>query len=146
MQFLARRLVAPSWVYFYKTLSVVAIGGMGLLYIYNNDPSDPRMLSCPIYEHLQLYCPGCGTTRALYQLLHGNLLAAFRYNSLMLVSIPLLMYMSIAQLLNEIWGWQLPRVFRTSTDINIVLSIILIYTVLRNIPLFPFALLAPTML
>ena len=37
---------------------------------------------CPIYRYLHLECPGCGTTRALAALLHGNITEAFRLNPL----------------------------------------------------------------
>lgn len=31
---------------------------------------------CPIYRYLHLKCPGCGTTRALAALLHGDIAPA----------------------------------------------------------------------
>ncbi len=39
-------------------------------------------LQCPFYHYLHLECPGCGTTRALAALLHGNIAEAFRLNPL----------------------------------------------------------------
>ena len=47
---------------------------------------------CPLYAATGLYCPGCGSTRAVHHLLHGHLAAAFGYNPLMVVSLPLLAY------------------------------------------------------
>ncbi len=35
---------------------------------------------CPIHETFGLLCPGCGATRALAALLHGNLREAIRLN------------------------------------------------------------------
>ncbi len=37
---------------------------------------------CPIYALLHLRCPGCGATRALAALLHGNVAEALRLNAL----------------------------------------------------------------
>lgn len=37
---------------------------------------------CPVHEYLHLECPGCGTTRALAALLHGNLAEAIHLNAL----------------------------------------------------------------
>lgn len=35
-----------------------------------------------------LDCPGCGSLRALHQLLHGNVVAAFRLNALLVSALP----------------------------------------------------------
>ena len=40
---------------------------------------------CIFYAVTGLLCPGCGTTRALHQLLHGNVAEAFRLNPFLFV-------------------------------------------------------------
>jgi Protein of unknown function (DUF2752) len=61
----------------------------GLAIIYNFPPAEnsfyPR---CPFYACTHLLCPGCGGTRALYELLHGNLQGALHYNALLTVLAP----------------------------------------------------------
>jgi len=37
---------------------------------------------CPIYRYLHIQCPGCGSTRALAALLHGQIIEALRFNAL----------------------------------------------------------------
>jgi hypothetical protein len=37
---------------------------------------------CPIHRYLHILCPGCGATRALAALLHGNFAEALRLNAL----------------------------------------------------------------
>lgn len=44
---------------------------------------------CPIYFVLHLQCPGCGGTRALAALLHGQLQEALRWNALITLTLPL---------------------------------------------------------
>jgi Protein of unknown function (DUF2752) len=44
---------------------------------------------CPIHHYLGILCPGCGTTRALAALLHGNVSEALRLNPLTTLSLPL---------------------------------------------------------
>ena len=45
---------------------------------------------CPIHEYLHVLCPGCGTTRALYALLHGRVAEALRLNPLTIaIALPL---------------------------------------------------------
>lgn len=39
-----------------------------------------HILFCPFYEITGLYCPGCGGTRSLTALLHGDVLLAFHEN------------------------------------------------------------------
>jgi hypothetical protein len=43
---------------------------------------------CPVYRYLHLLCPGCGTTRALAALLHGDLGEALRLNALTTLLMP----------------------------------------------------------
>jgi hypothetical protein len=80
-----------------------------------------------------LWCPGCGTARALHQLLHGNVAAAFRFNALSMAMLPVAGYLVVrgdASTLKPRWIWAL-------------LAAIVAFGVLRNIPIYPFTLLAP---
>jgi 4-amino-4-deoxy-L-arabinose transferase-like glycosyltransferase len=43
---------------------------------------------CPLYAFTHLLCPGCGGTRALYQLLHLHFSEAWRLNALVTVAAP----------------------------------------------------------
>jgi hypothetical protein len=64
------------------------VGGIAVLYWF--PPAQysfyPR---CPIYSATHLLCPGCGGTRALYELLHLNVTGALHYNALITVLAPL---------------------------------------------------------
>jgi len=43
---------------------------------------------CPIYQYFHIECPGCGTTRALAALLHGNVGEALRLNAFTTLLMP----------------------------------------------------------
>jgi hypothetical protein len=43
---------------------------------------------CLFHQTTGLLCPGCGSLRAMHQLLHGHLVAAFHLNALLVLSIP----------------------------------------------------------
>jgi len=74
-----------------RTMTGAAIGAFALLMVvvYNFSPSEygfyPR---CPFYAATHLLCPGCGATRALYSLLHGDFRGALHYNALFTVLAP----------------------------------------------------------
>ncbi|HLW54940.1 MAG TPA: DUF2752 domain-containing protein [Candidatus Angelobacter sp.] len=67
----------------------IAAGCAALGVLYRFPPSQysiyPR---CPFYAATHLLCPGCGGTRALYELLHMNLRGALHYNALVTVLVP----------------------------------------------------------
>jgi hypothetical protein len=44
--------------------------------------------ACPIREFLHIECPGCGATRALAALLHGQVREALRLNALFVALLP----------------------------------------------------------
>ena len=53
------------------------------------DPARPHSYpSCIFLSVTGLECPGCGTTRALHQLMHGNLAKAIDLNVMTVVALP----------------------------------------------------------
>jgi len=98
---------------------------------------------CPFKTLTGFYCPGCGSLRALHQLLHGNFLSAFRLNPLMVLALPIMVYAFCSKVIFFVTGRPLPRIFVPAIWIWLLLVIILLFWVFRNIPLQPFSLLAP---
>ncbi|HEV2113081.1 MAG TPA: DUF2752 domain-containing protein, partial [Terriglobales bacterium] len=88
-------------------------------------------------------CPGCGSLRALHQLLHGNLAGALSYNPLMVLSLPFVVYWVASQAVLLWRGEALPRRFIPARWIWALLVVVLSFWVLRNVPVYPFSLLAP---
>jgi hypothetical protein len=43
---------------------------------------------CPVFYWLHLYCPGCGSTRAMAALLHGRVDEALHYNAMAIAFLP----------------------------------------------------------
>jgi Protein of unknown function (DUF2752) len=50
---------------------------------------------CLFHSLTGLDCPGCGGTRALYQLLHGHIETAFRLNALLVALLPFVAWRGI---------------------------------------------------
>ena len=118
-----------------KSIGVTALfAAVGLAIVFAVDPTRVSLFPpCPLHRYTGLWCPGCGTTRALHQLLHGNLAAAFRFNPLAISLLPVVGYLAVrgeSLALKPIWIWTL-------------LGVVVVFGVLRNIPVYPFTLLAP---
>ena len=105
--------------------------------------SDGRQ--CTILYLTGLECPGCGGQRALYHLLHGEILTAIRYNVLFVVGVPFLAFLYYVMiqmyvLRNEKYR---NKVVFSTRAVYILLAVLLIFFILRNIPVAPFTYLAP---
>ncbi|MEE7546746.1 DUF2752 domain-containing protein [Xanthomonas sp. Kuri4-1] len=87
------------------------------------------------------YCIGCGLTRALHALVHGDLGRAFSMNPLAMSVLPLMPLMVA-------WssGWQprlLQPLMRWVLEPKVWLLLLPGFWVARNLPWYPFTLLAP---
>lgn len=101
--------------------------------------------SCMFYELTGLLCAGCGSGRFMLALLHLDFYAAFRYNPLLFVSFPLISYYSAKLYISFVFGKDLlpfPKIKSRWVGIAAT-AIIIAYWILRNVPVFPFTLLAP---
>ncbi|MBF0488068.1 MAG: DUF2752 domain-containing protein [Nitrospirae bacterium] len=110
--------------------------------VYMYDPSLSGFYpKCLFYKLTGLYCPGCGGTRALHQLLHGNYTAAFRLNPLIVLALP---FLAIGIIL-EIRVFSRPAwlSYQHTRYAWIVAVAIVLFWILRNIPIEPFTYLMP---
>ena len=98
---------------------------------------------CPLRYLTGWYCPGCGSLRAIHQLLHANVRAAWAMNPLTVILLPFLMYGLSSFALFEIRGEGLPQPFLRGAWIRALCAAIILFGIARNLPLHPFDLLAP---
>lgn len=98
---------------------------------------------CPLRALTGWYCPGCGSLRAFHQLLHGNLQNALALNPFAIIVSPFLAYGTVSYAVFVLRGKYLPRMFLPAIWIRALCVAIVAFGVLRNIPLYPFSLLAP---
>ena len=126
------------------TLIACVIGGIFLTYFIFNPSSHSFFVPCPFKYLTGYHCPGCGSQRVIHKLLHGELLAAFRLNPLMILSLPLIFFGLRAMTLNFIYNTELRvKLFYSNLFIYIYFGIVLVYWIVRNIPYTPFSYLAP---
>ncbi len=116
--------------------TVLSLGGLAVVVLSLIDPfNSPLLPPCIFHAMTGLYCPGCGSTRALYCLIHGDLGAAFRFNPLLLISLPFFAYAIGAPLAEHYLGLRRLRIeLKASASWGILITI-LVYSVLRNLPI-----------
>ena len=90
---------------------------------------------CPFRLVTGYLCPGCGTLRALHQLLNGHVAAAFALNPLMLLLLPYVGYSAASTAWETAFGRTLPHIFIRPIFIWILLGVIVVFWVGRNVPL-----------
>jgi hypothetical protein len=117
-------------------LGMTAIGAVAVVFFFN--PSTNGFYPVCLFHRLTgLNCPGCGATRALYALLHGNITLALKDNALFVLSLAALVV------------WSARFVFRKRQNPNATLNvppgflwtflaIAIVFTILRNQPVFSF--------
>lgn len=114
----------------------------GILFFVDPETT-PLFPPCPFYWLTGLWCPGCGSGRALHALLHGEMLRALDYNSLMVVSLPFLAYAGVSGLILSFRGKGLPRMLHGRYWGWFVVCLVILYWIARNIPVYPLSVLAP---
>ena len=101
---------------------------------------------CFFWELTGLYCFGCGAGRCLLALLRFDIYAAFRFHPLLILLLPFMAYYFCKLYFAFLIGrdlFPLPEIKGRAFGIAVLVAVIA-FGVLRNIPVFPFTLLAPT--
>ena len=120
-----RRLGAPLAV---GSAAAVAVGFVAAV-----DPEQPgHYPTCPFYAVTDLYCPGCGSLRALHALTQGDLDTAIERNVLTVAALPLLALAWLAWLQRSATGrsrraWSAPASWLLTGAL-----LVLAFAVLRN--------------
>ena len=131
----------PQWAAY---VLLAAAGAIGLAVVYLFDPREPGTYPvCPFLGLTGWHCPGCGTLRALHQLMRGNLGAAFGFNFYAMLALPAIAWWLAAGFLRAC-GWPAPpRRFIPARWIWALLAAVLAFWLLRNLPFAPVNILAP---
>lgn len=123
----------------YCALTVIGVASLALI-----DPAETTLIpTCPCLLLTGLYCPGCGSLRAIHAITRLRFDRALGYNPLLVLFVPLFVWFFAANLAAACWDpdkikFTLPPFFAKS-----LLLIIVAYFVIRNIPAYPFTLLQP---
>ena len=113
---------------------LLGLAGGGLTFLLFLFPADRYEFwpKCILHQCTGLYCPGCGNTRALSALLHGNFVDSLKMNVLFIPAVIVVVLSTLYPRItyNRVFSWG-------------VTIVVILFFILRNIPCYPFSLLAP---
>ena len=122
---------------------ILTIGVGAFAVRYFNPTTAGFFPGCPLFSLTGILCPGCGLTRGFHALFHGDILAALHFNALLPVFALVIGFLFVSMLLIVVRGRGLSwRIFSPSAMYGF-LFIVAAFFVLRNLPFYPFTLLAP---
>lgn len=128
----------------FVALGLVAAGLLVLAVLFVFDPAKSAIYPvCWFHQLTGLHCPGCGSLRALHHLTHGEVAAAFHSNPLLLVAL----FGAGLALVRRQFGP--PRlhfgalVFARPATAWAIGAVVILFTVLRNVPAPAFAWMSP---
>jgi hypothetical protein len=114
---------------------MLSIGVSAMVMLRCFDPASSGVFPpCPVRYLTGWLCPGCGSLRAMHQLLIGNVRAAWELNPLTVVLLPFLGYGAASYALFEIRGRHLPQPFLSPVFIRALCAGIILFGIVRNIP------------
>ncbi len=111
---------------------------IAIVYSLFNPYEEEFLPKCAFYSLTGYKCPGCGSQRAIYNLLHFNFLSAAKENLLMVFSLP---YIFIGALF-DLFKPQKRALKKIQeklfglTAVWIVFIVILLYWIIRNFPFY----------
>ena len=126
----------------YRRSTVIIIWSLllaGAAYLFVFEPGKSGFFpACPFRLLTGFTCPGCGTTRALHEILHGHFAAAFMLNPLLLLAIPFLLFALLRYSVIVMRGG-VPRPNALPAPVIYALFVIIVsFWIFRNTPFYPF--------
>lgn len=122
---------------------LLLILGVAVLFFVLDPNKHELFPRCLFHSLTGAYCPGCGSQRALHSLLHFDFGGVIGYNFLFLPAALLIVYHYIHPILNRLFKWRLPNVFYLKNTPWVVFAVVILFWILRNLPWYPFSILAP---
>jgi hypothetical protein len=126
----------------HRRSTVVAIWSLlaaGAAYLFWFEPGKSGFFPICLFRFLTGFtCPGCGTTRAMHQILHGDFLTAFTLNPLFLLAIPFLLFALVRYSVIVLRGGVPRQNALPAAYIYALFFIVLSFWIFRNTPFYPF--------
>jgi len=127
----------PSLTFFAAVTIAATVLGSGAVLFFFNPSTHGFYPICLFHKLTGLNCPGCGGTRAAYQLLHGQLLSALRDNALFIFAL-------VALAARGLW-FAARKICRQPATLAVppkalwaFLVMAIVFSIVRNLPAFSF--------
>ena len=126
----------------YRRSTVLAFWSLliaGAAYLFVFEPGKSGFFPpCPFRLLSGLQCPGCGSTRALHQIVHGNFEAAFMLNPLLIAGLPFMLFAFLRYSAIVMQGGVPRRNALPAPYIYLMFFVIVSFWIFRNTPYYPF--------
>ncbi len=114
-------------------VAALSVAGAAILVYGRLDPSSSAYFpKCPFYFLTGLKCPGCGSQRAMHELLHFDVIEAVQYNAVLVAAIPFLTLLVLSMAMRG----RFPRfhsMLNSAPVIWAVLGIVVLWWIIRNV-------------
>ncbi|MFS2292164.1 uncharacterized protein DUF2752 [Actinomadura hallensis] len=115
--------------------AVLGAAAAGTLLVAFRDPNEAgHYPSCPFLALTGLYCPGCGMTRLVHALAHGDVGTAFGLNPLLFLLLPVLGYLYARWTVLGARGLPMRSALLTPAAAYAFVGVLAVYWVARNLP------------
>jgi Protein of unknown function (DUF2752) len=121
---------------YYKLILAVVALAITAYYFFINPSTTTLGFQCLFYKTTGLYCPGCGGQRAFHHLLHGDFASAFQDNVLIFMVLPLVGIKFYEEFFEK---KIIPNFIYSTKFLAVLIILVVMFTVLRNLPYFSFA-------
>ncbi|WZL80909.1 DUF2752 domain-containing protein [Vallitaleaceae bacterium 9-2] len=116
---------------------IIVLGLAAFLYVYGNP------VPCYFRRWTGINCPGCGSGRAAFDIVHFRFLEAMGHNIMFVILMPFAAYYLLKIYLFIVIGRDVLPFFNFSyRQMRVIFIIIVAFFILRNIPVKPFNLLS----
>lgn len=129
----------PNWRGGLQPLALAGIAAAGCAYVALVDPNHSGAYpQCPLRALTGYDCPGCGLTRAVYALMHGDVARAIDHNVLVVVLLPLAIFAFVRWTLGRL-GYDPPALPRWRPWMGWAFGVAVFgFLIVRNLPGFEY--------
>lgn len=92
----------------------------------------PHIPTCLFFASTGYYCPGCGITRSIENLLTGNPIQSLRYNPIPILTLIFFAILYFEAICDAFFNYPIKIIPRNDKFVFAVLGIMLAYSVVRN--------------